>query len=114
MTGAIEISKNETKMAQWILKHGPVSIGINANAMQFYRGGVSHPWKVLCRPGSLDHGVLIVGFGVAKYPKFNKTMPYWIVKNSWGPRWGEQGYYRVYRGDGTCGVNQMVTSAVVA
>jgi len=114
VTGAIEISKNETKMAQWILKHGPVSIGINANAMQFYRGGVSHPWKVLCRPGSLDHGVLIVGFGVAKYPKFNKTMPYWIVKNSWGPRWGEQGYYRVYRGDGTCGVNQMVTSAVVA
>lgn len=78
-----------------------------------FLGGVSHPWKVLCRPGGIDHGVLIVGYGVSQYPKFNKTLPYWIVKNSWGTRWGEQGYYRVFRGDGTCGLNQMCTSATL-
>ncbi|KPJ18449.1 Putative cysteine proteinase CG12163 [Papilio machaon] len=67
---------------------------------------------MLCSPDNLDHGVLIVGYGVSDYPLFHKRLPYWIVKNSWGPSWGERGYYRVYRGDGTCGVNMMASSAV--
>ena len=111
--GGVKISTNETQMAQWLLKNGPISIGINANAMQFYMGGVSHPWKFLCSASGIDHGVLIVGFGIHHYPLFKKDMPFWIVKNSWGPGWGEQGYYRVYRGDGTCGLNQMATSATI-
>ncbi|XP_076283794.1 uncharacterized protein LOC143210642 [Lasioglossum baleicum] len=111
---ALHISSNETKMAQWLVKNGPISIAINANAMQFYMGGVSHPLKFLCNPKDLDHGVLIVGYGTSVYPIFKKVKPYWIIKNSWGPRWGEQGYYRVYRGDGTCGLNKTPSSAIVA
>lgn len=64
LSGAVNISHNETDMAKWLVKNGPISIAINANAMQFYFGGVSHPWKMLCSPDSLDHGVLIVGYGV--------------------------------------------------
>ncbi|XP_066259509.1 uncharacterized protein [Euwallacea similis] len=114
LTGALNISHNEINMAKWLVANGPISIAINANAMQFYFGGVSHPFKVLCSPNNLDHGVLIVGYGVDTYKLFNKTLPYWIVKNSWGKVWGEQGYYRVYRGDGTCGLNQTPSSAIVA
>jgi len=72
------------------VKNGPISIGINANAMQFYFGGVSHPWKYLCSPKQLDHGVLIVGYGVYTTTYLHKVLPYWIVKNSWGPHWGEK------------------------
>lgn len=38
VVGGVEISKNETEMAQWLISNGPISIGINANAMQFYKG----------------------------------------------------------------------------
>ncbi|CAL1539416.1 unnamed protein product [Lymnaea stagnalis] len=107
LTGAVNISQDENEMAAWLYKNGPISIGINAFAMQFYMGGISHPWKLFCSHTSLDHGVLIVGYG----KKGNE--PYWIVKNSWGEHWGVKGYYLVYRGDGTCGLNTMCTSATV-
>ncbi|XP_049285061.1 uncharacterized protein LOC125764663 isoform X2 [Anopheles funestus] len=112
--GAVDMPKNETFIAQYLIKNGPIAIGLNANAMQFYRGGISHPWHPLCSHKSIDHGVLIVGYGIKEYPMFNKTLPYWIIKNSWGPKWGEQGYYRIYRGDNSCGVSEMASSAVLA
>ena len=60
VTGGVRISQNETEMAQWLLKNGPISIGINANGMQFYMGGVSHPWSFLCSKTSLDHGMTFI------------------------------------------------------
>lgn len=60
------ISQDEGEMATWLAQNGPISIGINANMMQLYMGGIAHPWKILCNPNHLDHGVLIVGYGVGK------------------------------------------------
>eukprot|EP00178_Gracilaria_changii_P004920 TRINITY_DN17995_c1_g1_i2.p1 TRINITY_DN17995_c1_g1~~TRINITY_DN17995_c1_g1_i2.p1 ORF type:complete len:104 (+),score=13.96 TRINITY_DN17995_c1_g1_i2:26-313(+) len=78
----------------------PVSIAIEADqfAFQYYSGGVL---TGSCGT-NLDHGVLAVGYGTDNGTKF------WKVKNSWGPSWGEEGYIRIERVDGTaagkCGI----------
>jgi len=113
VSGGVEISQNETQMAQWLLQNGPISVGLNAFAMQFYMGGVSNPLSFLCSPSGIDHGVLIVGFGVHVTKYLHRVQPYWLIKNSWGPSWGEAGYYKLYRGNGVCGINMAASSAIV-
>ena len=101
----VHLPENETLLASYVYQNGPVSIGINANLMQFYdRGIITNVTE--CDPDSLDHGVLIVGYG--EYRKIK----YWKVKNSWGDNWGEHGYFRIIRGKGACGLNKMVTHSI--
>ena len=78
------VSTDEDQIAAYLIKNGPLSIGINAQWMQFYSSGIADP--LVCDPKKLDHGVLIVGFGVENNKKF------WIIKNSWGTSWGMDGY----------------------
>merc|ERR1719198_45638 len=100
-----QTSTDETQIAAALQQYGPLSIGINANTMQFYSGGVANPSKILCNPSALDHGVAIVGFGTAD------GQDYWTIRNSWGSSWGEAGYIRMVRGSGACGLNTDVTTA---
>ncbi|CAF3291504.1 unnamed protein product [Rotaria socialis] len=109
--GYLNITSDENEMAEWLANNAPISIGLNANMMQFYFRGVAHPHRIFCNPQGLNHGVLLVGYGTEI--KSSKSIPYWIIKNSWGTHWGEKGYYRLYRGDGSCGVNLMCSSAIV-
>ena len=83
---------------------GPVSVAIDASGLffQLYFGGIM---KHFCGQ-SLDHGVLVVGYGT------EKGTDYWILKNSWGSMWGEKGYFRILRSmdkegyGGVCGLQQ--------
>lgn len=41
------------------------------------------------------HAVLVVGWGHREVPGFRGTVPYWIIQNSWGTEWGEDGFCRI-------------------
>jgi len=82
----------------------PVSVAIEADqsGFQFYKSGV---FAGPCGT-QLDHGVLAVGYDTTA------TTPYWIVKNSWGTSWGDQGYIMMAQGKGAhglCGINMMAS-----
>jgi C1A family cysteine protease len=81
---------------------GPVSIAIEADTrvFQLYSSGVITSTSCGTK---LDHGVLIVGYGV------ENGIKYWLVKNSWSSSWGDNGYVKIQRSDSTndagiCGV----------
>ena len=47
----------------------------------------------------IDHAVTVVGYGIEHDTR------YWIIKNSWGKKWGENGYFRLERDTNACGIN---------
>lgn len=105
-------SLDEDQIAANLVKHGPLAIGLNAAFMQTYVHGVSCP--LLCSKHFVNHGVLLVGYQESGYaPLRFSNKPYWIIKNSWGPHWGEQGFYKLCRGLGECGMNTMVSAVGV-
>ncbi|KAF7234486.1 hypothetical protein EG68_11665 [Paragonimus skrjabini miyazakii] len=107
ISGAVILEDDERMQAAWLAENGPMSVGLNGNYLQFYRSGISHPSETQCPQEEMNHAGLTVGYGT------EDDVPYWIVKNSWGERWGENGYFRIYRGDGTCGIHQLATCAVI-
>ncbi|THD21334.1 Secreted cathepsin L 2 [Fasciola hepatica] len=90
-------SGNEQMLKAMVASHGPVSVAVDAHQFQQYSGGIFG--GTLCSATHLNHAVLVVGYGL------EKGVPYWIIKNSWSPEWGEKGYMRLIRDRGnTCGI----------
>jgi len=89
---------NENTMANFVAAKSPVSIILDANAWSFYRGGVMTAAQC---GSSIDHAVQAVGY--------DTTAGYWIVRNSWGPKWGENGFIRLQFGHNTCVMTTEVT-----
>ena len=96
-----EVQRFDPEQLAQALLLGPVSVGVDASgyAFKFYSSGII---KKLCGT-TIDHAVLLVGYGT------ENNVDYWLVKNSWTSKWGEQGYFRVLRDmtkkdEGICGI----------
>uniref|UniRef100_A0AC35FGT8 Peptidase C1A papain C-terminal domain-containing protein n=1 Tax=Panagrolaimus sp. PS1159 TaxID=55785 RepID=A0AC35FGT8_9BILA len=89
-------------MIDWLITYGPVNVGISVPpSMKFYKSGVYNPSPYECKFDVLGlHALLAVGYG-----QTDDGEKYWIVKNSWGQKWGtENGYVYFARGKNACGI----------
>lgn len=99
-------SGDEEALKQALATVGPISIAIDATQEKFmlYKEGIFVDDTCNNSTDDLDHGVLVVGYGTNSTLD-GKSMDYWLVKNSWGPGWGEDGYIRMARNlNNMCGV----------
>ncbi len=99
---------DEEKMKDFLYETAPLAIALNATPLQTYTGGIIDKTSSQCPTYGINHAVTLVGYGN------EGGVDYWLVKNSWGQDWGEQGYFRMTRGKGTCGINCYVTTATVS
>jgi C1A family cysteine protease len=92
----------------------PISIAVEASqfVFQFYKTGVITDDSCGAN-GAIDHGVLAVGYGT----DLDTQEPYFLVKNSWGPQWGDNGYLKIGRNSknkyGICSILKMASFPVV-
>jgi len=110
---------SEVAMMHEIYNNGPVMVAFQAPPdLFYYTGGIYtgpspkeeaqgvngvNVWQ------QTNHAVVAVGFGVDE-----KTgTKYWKLKNTWGLKWGESGYFRIRRGTNECGIESMATKADV-
>ena len=112
------VDSDEAALTSALQSIGPLSALLDAGSLQFYKGGVwtgsmngdaSDSLLRGCSTTYLNHAVLITGYGVDS----DSGLPYWSVKNSWGEEWGEDGYFRIVRGKGECGINTAVTTSIM-
>ncbi|XP_046451716.1 cathepsin O-like [Daphnia pulex] len=91
---------NEEQLKHILAFHGPVTAAVDAVTWQDYLGGII---QYHCRDHT-NHAVQIVGYDT------RGPIPYYIVRNSWGVDFGNQGYLQIATGKNLCGIAREVSA----
>jgi len=104
--GLPDSSCNEDKLKTLVATYGAVAVAIYASDRAFnnYANGVFNG----CTDQPANHAVTVVGYGT------ENGVDYWLVKNSWGPSWGLNGFIKIQRGINMCGIGNRCYTATCA
>merc|ERR1719409_2639265 len=104
-------------MMQELYQKGPMSAGIEpGDDFMFYESGIyksaGTPNLMHHNPGvgeweRVDHAIVLVGWGEENGQK------YWTLQNSWGPDWGEDGFFRIQMGENDSGIESIAEAVDV-
>ena len=102
--------QDEDQLVRAIGLFGPVSIAYQvASDFKRYSSGVYQSDVCGSGPEDVNHAVLAVGYGTT-----TDGTPYYIVKNSWGTTFGEDGFFRIIRGENACGLADCASFPLMA
>lgn len=102
---------DELRLQQAIASIGPIAVAVDASdeSFQHYSSGIYYERNCRTKSHDLTHDMLAVGFGTDKRGK-----EYYIVKNSYGKEWGENGYMKMARNrKNNCGIATVATYPVI-
>ncbi|CAB9512541.1 Senescence-specific cysteine protease SAG39 [Seminavis robusta] len=88
-------TNNYTSLMHALAKVGPVIVNVAADPWRFYESGVFTPRGHSVGQTDINHVVVLMGYGTDE----TTGEDYWLVRNSYGPQWGEEGYIRLKRVD---------------
>ncbi|NP_001091187.1 cathepsin H [Xenopus laevis] len=102
------ILPDEENMASSVAKDGPITVGFAvAEDFMFYSKGI---FDGECAP-SPNHAIIVVGYGTLHCEDGEDDgEDYWIIKNSWGEHWGEEGFGKIQRNKDMCGISEFAAS----
>eukprot|EP00928_Gymnodinium_smaydae_P071952 TRINITY_DN55409_c0_g1_i1.p1 TRINITY_DN55409_c0_g1~~TRINITY_DN55409_c0_g1_i1.p1 ORF type:complete len:597 (-),score=103.04 TRINITY_DN55409_c0_g1_i1:147-1871(-) len=101
ITGFVQLpARNEQVLLHAVVTEGPISVGmIVPEEMNYYDTGVLNVESCLYNNGTIDHAVVLVGFGTDAF-----GTDYYKIRNSWSSHWGDKGYIKVIRGEFDCAI----------
>lgn len=94
LVGWDRLPKNQYEPLLHALQDGPVGVSVSASDWFSYSSGI---FDECVKDAIIDHAVVLIGYGHESSDK------YWLLKNSWGTEWGENGFIRLLRRDNSDG-----------